>query len=255
MITVSPPETSVRNGPVPTTAGMPSASATIAVWLPGPPISVTKPRHELRIEIRRFAGRQIVRQHQHFGHDVRQLLAAPAEQMPQQPLLDVEDVVGPLGHVVAFERLKHLGVVPQHAAHRVLGRVVPLADHLLELRAQPAVVEHLDVGGEDRAVFLAELLGDAVAIALDLGGGGGDRLIEPLQLVFDGIARQEPTRDAKSLVVHDERFADRHAGRNGNSLKTFHVVSRCDRLLRAMRSERHGGGPSEWSFTEGVRPK
>ena len=26
------------------------------------------------------------------------------------------------------------------------------------------------------AVFLAELLGDPVAVALDLGGGGGDRL-------------------------------------------------------------------------------
>ena len=38
----------------------------------------------------------------------------------------------------AFERLEHLGVVPQHAAHRVLGRVVPLADHLLELGAEPA---------------------------------------------------------------------------------------------------------------------
>ena len=37
----------------------------------------------------------------------------------------------------AFERLEHLGVVPQHAADRVLGRVVPLADHLLELRAKP----------------------------------------------------------------------------------------------------------------------
>ena len=80
------------------------------------------------------------------------------------------------------------------------------------------------MGGEDRAVLLAQLLGDAVAIALDLGGGGGDGLIEPLQLVLDRVARQEPTRDAKSLVVHDEHFADRHAGRNGNPLKTFHVV-------------------------------
>ena len=38
------------------------------------------------------------------------------------------------GMVAAFERLEDLGVVAQHAADRVLGRIVPLADHLLELR-------------------------------------------------------------------------------------------------------------------------
>ena len=47
---------------------------------------------------------------------------------------------------------------------------------------------------------------------------------EPLQLVLDGVARQEPPRDAKSLVVHDKHFADRHAGRNGNALQAFHVA-------------------------------
>ena len=75
------------------------------------------------------------------------------------------------------------------------------------------------------AVILAELLGDAIAIALDLGRGGGDGLVEALELVFHGVARQEPPRDAESLVVHDKHFADRHAGRNGNPLQTFHVVS------------------------------
>ena len=88
------------------------------------------------------------------------------------------------------------------------------------------------------AVILAELLGDAVAIALDFGGGGGDGLIEPLELVFDGVARQEPPRDAESLVVHDKHFADRHAGRNGNPLKTFHVVSRVDRVARERETKR-----------------
>ena len=33
---------------------------------------------------------------------------------------------------------------------------------------------------------------------------------------LDGIARDEPPRDAKSLVVHHQRFADGHARRNGN---------------------------------------
>ena len=55
--------------------------------------------------------------------------------------------------------------------------------------------------------------------------GGGDGPVQPLELVFDRVARQEPPRDAESLVVHDEHFADRHAGRNGNPLQTFHVLT------------------------------
>src|SRR3954468_11904688 len=58
-----------------------------------------------------------------------------------------------------------------------------------------------------------------------LGSGRRNRVAQPLQLVFDGVTGQEPPRDAKSLVVHDKHFADRHAGRNGNPLKAFHVVS------------------------------
>ena len=51
--------------PVPTTAGISSPSATIAVWLPGPPTSVANPRTNCAVEIGRFAGREIVRQHHH----------------------------------------------------------------------------------------------------------------------------------------------------------------------------------------------
>ena len=175
MITVSPPETSVRNGPMPTTAGMPSASATIAVWLPGPPISVTKPRDELRIEIGRFAGREVVGQHEHFG-DV--MCASSSRRLPNRCRSSRFSMskmsFARSGMYSPSSDWNDLGVVPQRAAHRVLGRVVPLADHLLQLRRRAAVVEHLDVGGEDRRVLVAELLGDAIAIALDLGGGGGD---------------------------------------------------------------------------------
>ena len=80
------------------------------------------------------------------------------------------------------------------------------------------IAEHLQVGREDGAVLLAQFAGDGVAIALDFGAGGGDGLVEPFQLVVDRVARDEPARDAKSLVVHHQRFADGHAGRNGNSL-------------------------------------
>ena len=48
--------------------------------------------------------------------------------------------------------------------------------------------------------------------------GGADRLVQPLQLVVHGVAGHEPPGNAKSLVVHDQRFADGDARRNGYSL-------------------------------------
>ena len=93
---------------MPTTAGISRASATIAVWLPGPPISVTKPRTKCAVEIGRFAGREVVGQHQHRRGELRELFAAAAQQVAQQPFFDVEDVVGPLGQVAAFQRWKTL---------------------------------------------------------------------------------------------------------------------------------------------------
>ena len=64
-----------------------------------------------------------------------------------------------------------------------------LADELIELAAQPRIAEHLQVGFEDRAVFLAELGGNGVAIALDLQGRGVDCLAQAFQLAVDGVAR------------------------------------------------------------------
>ena len=84
------------------------------------------------------------------------------------------------------------------------------------------------MGGEDGGVLLAELAGDGLAIALDFAAGGADRLVEPLQLVLDGVARDEPPRDAKSLVVH--RPALRRWPRRAK--RQFLVVFACDALVR-----------------------
>ena len=181
-----------------------------------------KAADEAAIEVGRFAGRKVVGQHQHRRGEVGDPFAAAAQQVPEQTLFDVEDVVGPLRQIGAFQPLEDLGVAAQRAADGVLGRVVPLADHLLQLAAEPRVLEHLQVGLEDRAVFLAQLGGDRLAMVGDFGGRGGDGLVEPLHLVDDRVARHEPPRDAKSLVVHHQRLADGHARRDGNPLKFLH---------------------------------
>ena len=83
--------------------------------------------------------------------------------------------------------------------------------------------------------LLAQLAATASRLRAISPAGGGDRLVEPLQLVVDRVARDEPPRDAKSLVVHHQRFADGHARRNGNPLKSLHLIP-WRRILRRIKS-------------------
>ena len=64
-MTRSPPETSVMNVPRPTTAGISSTPATMAVWLVRPPASVAKAWTRLGSSDGGFARRQVVGQHDH----------------------------------------------------------------------------------------------------------------------------------------------------------------------------------------------
>jgi len=78
------------------------------------------------------------------------------------------------------------------------------------------------VGREDGAALIAKLSGDRVAISRNLIGDSIDGFVKPLQLVFDGVAHDEPTRDAKSLSVDYQCFANGYAWRNRNSLQRSH---------------------------------
>lgn len=93
-----------------------------------------------------------------------------------------------------------------------------MADHVFQFAAELRVLEHLQVGVEDGGVLLAQFLRDCVAIAGNLGPRGRDGLLQPAQFVVHGVAHHEPPRNAKSLVVHDQRFTNGNARRNGYSL-------------------------------------
>ena len=79
---------------MPTIAGMPSASATMAVWLPAPPISVTKPFTNFGLRLEVSLGVSVWARTQHFGVDLRELFAAFAEEVTEEAFFDVEDVGG-----------------------------------------------------------------------------------------------------------------------------------------------------------------
>ncbi len=162
---------------------------------------------KIRAEIGRFAGRERVREHDHRRDQRGQLFAAAAEQLAQEPLFDVEDVARPVGQKTALQGLEDLGIAAQDPADGILGRVMPLADHGFDLAPQPHVAEHLQMGGEDRAVIVAQLFANLLAIGLDFAAGGRDGGVQTLELMLDGVAGDEPPRDAKALLVDDQGFA------------------------------------------------
>ena len=126
-----------------------------------------------------------------------QLFAAASQQIAKDALLDVEDVVRPLGHVLALERLKYLGIAPEGSTDGILGRVVPHADHLFNFVVQPPVAEHLQMGGKDRRVIVAQLLGDMLAVIALISRESHTSFFSHLNMLSVDLARlivqnQEP---------------------------------------------------------------
>ena len=145
---------------------------------------------ELAIEIRGFAGRQVVRQDDGRRGEARKPLAAAAQQMPQQPLFDIEDVAGPVGQPAMLHVLKDFGIAAQRAADGIFGRVVPIADHALQFAPQLGIAEHLQMGVEDGGVLIAQFARHRFAIALDFGAGGRDRFVRGVPARPRPIARR-----------------------------------------------------------------
>jgi hypothetical protein len=78
------------------------------------------------------------------------------------------------------------------------------------------------MGIEDGGVLFAEFGSDRIAIPLDFPGCLGHGVLKPGKLRIDGTPLHEAARNPKALAIEDERFADRDAGRNGDSLEFEH---------------------------------
>ena len=98
-----------RNLPRPTTAGISSAAATMAVWLARPPASVAKPEHALRVQPRRLARRQVLGQDQGGSRQlVLERLGSLADQLAEDPGLDVAHVGGAGRQVESLSRSRRV---------------------------------------------------------------------------------------------------------------------------------------------------
>lgn len=153
---------------------------------------------------------------------MREFFPALAEQLAQQAPFDIDDVVRTFGQVDVVQVLKDFGEPAQRFTHSVFGRVMLFPNQSLDFREQIRIAQHLEMGREDGTALVAELSGYRVAIAGDLSGDGVDRFVQPLQFVVDGVAHDKPARDAESLVIDYQCFANGNAWRNRDSLQRSH---------------------------------
>ena len=177
--------------------------------------------HEAPVERGRFARRQVVGEDDDRLGDRCERFPPLAEEVAEQALLDVVDVVRAMGDVVV-EALEDLRIASQRAADGVLRPPVAIPDGTGELLLELLVMQHRPLRVEDGGVLVAELVADAVAVALELAGGLGHGLREPGQFGVDRAALDEPPRNAEALAVEDQRLADRHAGGDGDALELQH---------------------------------
>ncbi len=91
---------------------------------------------EPAVEIGRFAGREVVGEHQHRRRSGGRSPRGGGPAGAAAAASRCRRCRWPARPGTAFQFLKDLGVAAQRAADGVLGRIVPLADHLLQLAAE-----------------------------------------------------------------------------------------------------------------------
>ena len=82
-----------------------------------------------------------------------------------------------------------------------------LPDQPLDFTSQAGIVQHPQVGAEDRTIVLAELLRYGIAIGSNLLICPGNCVRESFDLILHRFARNEPLRNSNPFIVHNQSFA------------------------------------------------
>jgi hypothetical protein len=165
---------------------------------------------ELLVESGGFAGGQVMGQQQDGGGQVPQFLAALAQQMPQHPLFEIEQIGGPFGKILVPQVLEPFGVLPENAADGELRGVGFLADQGLDFRQNLLIAGHHQMGGEDGGILGAQPLVGQFLVEFDFLAGALQGGAEAGHLHVDGVNADEPLGDAEHLRAQHQRGADRH---------------------------------------------
>ena len=123
MMTIRACRARSRNRPSPTTAGISSASATIAVWLARPPTSVAKPRTRCGSSPAVSLGeRSCASSTVGVSRPARIDGGLHARELAEDPLLDVADIGSAGSQVRICQAFEPGGMAVEHLADRMLGR-------------------------------------------------------------------------------------------------------------------------------------
>ena len=142
-----------------------------------------------RVEPRGLAGREVVGQEHGRARPGRRRrpARAGAEELVEDPLLDVADVGGAGGQVRVGQALEPGGVAVEDLADGVLGGDPVALDPGPGVAAQGRVGDHPGVGGEDVGVLGAEPLPGLGLGGLGLDAGEFQAAVEP-----SGARRRRP---------------------------------------------------------------
>ena len=162
----------------------------MAVWLARPPASVAKPRTRRGIQAGRLAGREVLGQDQRGGRQlVLERLGALADQLAEDPGLDVADVGGARRQVRIGQPFQATRVHLEHLDDGVLGGDPLALDPGMGIGAQRRVGDHPGMSREDIGILGSEPLPGIRPRLLGLAPGRVQAAIEPGQLGGDGLRR------------------------------------------------------------------
>src|SRR5262249_27386768 len=163
-----------------------------------------------------------------------------------------DQAVGDVGHVrAAFAQVivGDLRVNAQQVVRRVpygpFGVDAIVADAILDLATQVAILEHHQVSFEDVGAFGAESLAEARHRLVHLALGDADRFAKPFDLGFDLMFRNKHPHDSTARIINQKRRPDRDALTNAYTLipvfggfpgQTTHLFSRITLLQIFPRS-------------------
>ena len=153
---------------------------------------------------------------------IGQLLPRLPQKITEKTLFQIEKVIRAFGQETVIKGLKNLGVIFQGFRHRILGGVLVILDECLNLTIQLRISKHLQMGGKDGPVFFAQLGSNLITIFRDLIRNGLERFGPTVQFDIRRVMIHESPRNPESLVVENQRFANRQTWRDRYSLQNLH---------------------------------
>ena len=191
----------------------------------GAPADVGRePDHLAPVHEGGIRGGDVVGDHHHLLGQGGQVLALASGQVVQDPAGDVADVGHALLDVVVLHLAEGGGVFPDHLLEDVLG-VDPLGlDPPHHLFDQGPVLDHQEVGVEERGLLPVQALGQLAPDLHQLLAGGDQGVLEAGDLGRDLLLPDGPGGDGRLLDVEEMGLAHHDAGGGGDALENELLV-------------------------------